>query len=233
MKKIIIAWVFAFLALSAPCFGAGLVEFYTTADKAQLEAETARMGESLRTMFSQGDVDSKLRDIDFAEYYANMQKLVFYGAKLANYCDYEAELTFARDKEIFKGLPKHKQEPGAKEEVKAAKEFAGAKYEGMSANIKDEIATYTDLIHQALDACQSVAENDLTGIMEHAPYRRRIERMMQGRKFSEFKEARPRLSSRWPKIAGAIDQQFAIWQPPTPDADSPIIAPDLLWPEKE
>ena len=44
-------------------------------------------------------------------------KLVFFSNKLSTYSDYERDLAFARDKEIFKGLP---EEPEAKSSTTAS-----------------------------------------------------------------------------------------------------------------
>ena len=81
------------LLVITPVGAESIYDQYTSMPKETLEAETSEMGKNLRKVFNEKSVEEYQRKIDFADYYANFKKLVLYGVKLANYTDYEENLT--------------------------------------------------------------------------------------------------------------------------------------------
>jgi len=202
-------------------------EFYSNADQQTLDIETREMGNQLRTMFNQQDVAGRQRDIDFAEYFANLRKLVFYSNKLATYSDYERDLVFARDNEIFKGLPQEPDQDDGADTPMNRKEFTETKYERMKKNVQEEIATYQDLIQLSLDSCQSIIANDLTGIMIYPGYQVRVKRFMEGKDFRLYTDRKDIMTQAWPEFVAQIDTQFSYWQEKPAGPDDPIIDPTI------
>lgn len=153
-----LAGIFIFLLLAGNSFGESLFKSYTDKTAEDLKTETRAMSDKIRVKFSQADVEHAQQKIDFHDYASNLKKLIIFGSRLASYADYEADLKFARDNELFKGLPdKEKEAP----ENKAR--FVREKYEKMQHNVKDEIDAYKDLILMSLDSCEMLAANDLSG----------------------------------------------------------------------
>ncbi len=200
---------------------------YTRASVDTLKSETREMGRKLGDMFDPKSVSSCQLDIDFAEYCANLKKALFYAAKLANYSDYEQDLGFARDKEIFKGLPDEGEVASTGNPPLDRKDFVGRKYERMTENIQEEMETYLDLIRMSLDACEMLAENDLSGFLADETCRRSMERLKAEDLFAEYRKKEGRLSHRYPAIASQISGQIALWDPRAPSPDEPLIDPRI------
>jgi hypothetical protein len=226
LSAIIVVLLVAFLVMRAQASETSY-EFYSNADQETLNLETKEMGGQLRQMFNQQDVASKQRNIDFAEYFSNLRKLVFYSNKLSTYSDYERNLTFARDKEIFKGLPEEPEQKNYSTVSFDRKEFTDTKYDRMKKNVQEEIATYQDLIMLSLDGCQSIIANDLTGIMLFPGYQTRVERFMNNKDYKLYGERKNMLNQTWPELVTQIDTQFSYWQDKPPALDDPIIDPTI------
>jgi hypothetical protein len=200
-----------------------LYEQYTNMPKETLDAETSEMGKNLRNVFNEQSVEEYQQKIDFADYYANYKKLVLYGVKLANYNDYEDNLIFAKDKEIFKGLSAAEGETdtGKNNERKA---FVNEKFDQMKDNIQDEIDTYLDLIIISLDACEIMSQNDLSGFTQSDKNQATINRFMnESEIYSKFTKRYDRLNNGWPEIAARITKQVKLWQVAAPSGSDPII----------
>jgi hypothetical protein len=226
LSAIIVALFVAFLVVRAQA-SESQYEFYSNADQETLNNETREMGVQLREMFNQQDVASKQRNIDFAEYFSNMRKLVFYSNKLSTYSDYEQNLTFARDKEIFKGLPEEVEQRNNATVSFDRKEFTDTKYDRMKRNVQEEVATYQDLILLSLDSCQSIIANDLTGIMVYEGYQTRVKRFMKSKEYALYDERKDMMIQTWPELVTQIDTQFSYWQAKQPALDDPIIDPSI------
>ncbi len=200
-----------------------LYEQYTNKPIETLDSETAEMGKNLKKVFNENSVEQYQRKIDFADYYSNFKKLVLYGAKLANYNDFEENLTFAKDKEIFKGLAVDKAGNSDKN-GRQKKSFVNEKYEKMKVNIGDEIDTYLDLITISLDACEIMEKNDLSGFIESSRSQETIRRYLdESDAYKKFSERYERLNKGWPDIAGRISRQVSIWEPAAASGSDPII----------
>lgn len=200
-----------------------LYEQYTNMPKETLDTETTEMGKNLRKVFNEKSVEAYQMKIDFADYYANLKKLVLYGGKLANYNDYEENLTFAKDKEIFKGLSVAEGETKTGKDYER-KAYVNEKFDQMKDNIQDEIDTYKDLILISLDACEIMSQNDLSGFTQSDKNQETINRYMnESEIYSTFCERFDRLNNGWPEIAGRISKQVKLWQAAAPSGSDPII----------
>lgn len=200
-----------------------LYEYYTSASTEDLNSETAEMGRELKPLFGQAGISSRQQKIDFAEYYANLKKLVLYAGRLATYSEYEKDLQFARDNEVFKGLPEEstrQEDPSSQVDRKA---FVEKKYGQMKKNVADEIDTYVDLIQLSLDACETLSRNDLSGFLDNRAYQDQVADFKRSKEFGVYVSKKVRFSQAWPGLAGRIARQFALWDPAPSSPDDPIL----------
>ena len=221
-KAIVLAGVL--IILSGQWAAAGsLYEYYTSAATETLKTETREMGKELSAVFSQKGISSRQQKIDFADYYSNLKKLVLYSSKLATYSEYGKDLRFARDNEVFKGLPTETKAPGKNEPQLDRKDFVNRKYGEMKKNVEEEIETYVDLIKLSLDACETLTQNDLSGFAESKKHRARVVSFKRGKEFRYYLEKRGRLAERWPTLAARISNQLSLWDPRPASPDDPLI----------
>ena len=205
-----------------------LYEYYTGASKDALVKETGDMGEKLRTVFAQDSVKAYQQRIDFAEYFSSLKKAVLLSTKLATYSEYETDLVFARDKEIFKGLPEDTPDPRSNGPRFDRKGFVSSKYDRMKKDINEEIETYDDIIRLSLDTCETVTENDLTGILESPKHREKMAQFSESKPYQDYLAKENFLRKGWPALAGRISVQFSLWQASRPSPDKPIINPSIV-----
>ena len=221
-KAIVLAGVL--IILSGQWAAAGsLYEYYTSAATETLKTETKGMGKELSATFNQKGISSRQQKIDFADYYSNLKKLVLYSSKLATYSEYGKDLRFARDNEVFKGLPTETKAPGKNEPQLDRKDFVNRKYGEMKKNVEEEIETYVDLIKLSLDACETLTQNDLSGFAESKKHRARVVSFKRGKEFRYYLEKRGRLAERWPTLAARISNQLSLWDPRPASPDDPLI----------
>ena len=174
-----------------PCAAESLYEYYTAATEETLRSETKDMGGRLAKVFNEDSVARRQQQIDFSEYVSNLRKAVLFAGKLATYSEYEKDLQFARDKEIFKGLPDNQTPRPAGDPALDKKQYAEKKYQSMSRNVQEEIETYRDLIQIALDACEMLTGNDLSGMLENAALGEKIKAFKDSDVFSRYMAQRP------------------------------------------
>jgi len=222
IKGVVVAGVML-LGAGQGVWAESLYEYYTTASADTLRTETSEMGKELTQTFDQKAISSRQKRIDFAEYFANLKKLIIYAGRLAAYSEYGKDLQFARDNEIFKGLPK--EAPAADQGKPRAdrKDFVNRKYGEMKKNVEEEIDTYEDLLILSLEACETLIQNDLNGFADHAAYQKRVEDFKQSTNFRDYRERRTRLAKGWPDLAARVARQFALWDPRPASPDDPII----------
>jgi hypothetical protein len=202
--------------------GTTLYEYYTNVSREELAAGTKDMGRELRTMFDQQSVAARQEDIDFAEYVANLKKIIYYGGKLATYGDYEEDLSFARAKEIFKGLPEEKEAT----DNNKRKTFVQTKYTAMKGNVEEEIATYHGMILLALDVCQSTMAHDVSDLRNNDKFQDAIAELANGKEYLHFQRVKTGLQKMWPELVARIEQQLDYWPVnQAPAADDPILDP--------
>ena len=231
IKKTILVMAAAGLVVLIGSHGASagsLYEYYTSTEKETLKKETGDMGRELRASFKQGSVAKQQQKIDFAEYFSNLKKTVLFSTRLATYSEYETDLKFARDKEVFKGLPEEGTGSGKKAHVADRKDFVRNKFSRMKKNVEEEIETYDDLIRLSLDACETITKNDLSGILDNPAFRGKVNHFTEGEAFKEYRAKQGRFKQRWTEISKRISAQFALWQPSPASPDDPIINPRII-----
>lgn len=181
--------------------------------------ETRAMSDQIRHQFDQVSMESAQQKIDAYDYFSNLKKLMLYGSKLSTYAEYEKDLTFAKDNELFKGLP---EDPDDNPESKTR--FVTEKYKKMMQNVKDEIETYKDLILISLDACELLSSNDLTGFVTSKPTRQRIQSYFENSPdYQDYLEKKERLDKTWPMLESRINYQISIWEIKGSAPHDPII----------
>ncbi len=229
MKKLlftvmVLAIVVGFGGLKVdPVQAQSMYEYYADASSAELDKETRSMGLELKQTFSQENVYRNQQKIDFATYFTNFKKAVLYGGKLSTYSEYHEDLAFARDNEVFKGLPEEPQDRISDKELRARKELIGEKYERTKLNVEEEIDIYLDLLSLALDVCESMSANDLSGFMVSEGNRTKILKWMRSDQFKTYLGKAGNLGQSWPEIQRRITDQCVIWEGRPMAPDAPII----------
>lgn len=221
-KAIFLAWVLTLFVIQWAAAGS-LYEYYTSVSTKTLKSETGEMGRQLSSAFGQSGISSRQQRIDFAEYYTNLKKLVLYASKLSTYSEYKKDLLFARDNEVFKGLPDESSSPKENGPQFDRKDFVKKKYGEMKKNVEEEIETYVDLIQLSLDACETLTRNDLSGFVEDKKYQGQIADFKQGMEFRGYLAKRSRLAGTWSPLAARISNQLALWGPRPASPDDPLI----------
>jgi len=203
-------------------------EFYTNTSKEDLKVETEEMGQTIKGLFRQASVAKQQQKIDFAEYFSNLKKTVLFATKLANYSEYETDLRFARDNEIFKDLPEERERSATPGSGVGRKDFVRNKYERMKKNTEEEIETYDDLIRLCLDACETIVDNDLSGILSVPAFQSKIDRFTESADYRAYLHNRKGFGKRWPMLENRLSAQFSRWRPERPSPDDPILNPQLI-----
>lgn len=206
--------------ISGSAYGQSLFKDYTDKSKEEIMAETTAMSEQIVQKFDQASMDKTQQKLYFYEYFSNFKKLILYAEKLAIYSDYEEDLSFAKENELFKGLPE-------KEAVKTTKDqtrLVDSKYTMMKTNIKDEIDTYQDLIKSSLDACEHLATYDLDPTAMAGKNQGRVQHFVNNSKaFARFKAKQGNLAKTWPGLETRISMQIKLWQEKGLAPNDPII----------
>ena len=213
------------LIIASPCtlIAGTLYEYYANKTETELTEETRDMGDKLKDMFDQKRILKKQQLIDFEEYYSNFKKAVFFSKKLSSYADYEKDLSFARDNEVFKGLPEESETYSADRNQGDRKTYIQKKYSRMKKNVEDEVDTYVDLVRISLDAMETLFRNDLSGFVAETDFREKMDVFLKSEAVSSYFEAEKRLKIKWPDISYRIDEQFALWMPEKTAPEAPII----------
>ena len=215
------------VGLLAPVHAASLFEQYSTRNAADLNAETHEMGRQLKNYFNADDISQKQQQIDFSEYRSSLKKALLYGVSLATYSEYERDLEFARDKEVFKGLPDEIEQQGD-DIFRQRADYMGKKYRRMKQNVEEEIATYSDLLLLALETCETLTRQDFTGIQDDERFIEEMRDVVNGADCIKFLARQPELAKRWPQLSQRIEAQLAVWQETAVKPDSPIIDPRII-----
>ena len=221
-KAIFLAWMLAVLTSQWAAAGS-LYEYYTTASTKTLNSETGEMGRQLSSIFGHRGISSRQQRIDFAEYYTNLKRLVLYADRLSTYSEYEKDLLFARDNEVFKGLPDENTSPEKNAPPFDRKDFVKKKYIEMKKNVEEEIETYVDLIRLSLDACETLTRNDLSGFIEEKRYQKQVADFKQSKEFREYLAKHSRFAGTWVSLAARISTQLTLWGPKPASPDDPLI----------
>lgn len=224
ISKIIVCVMGIGFMMTANGFSQSLYEELSKKSKAELTRETTQMSEKIQKTFDQSSMEKSQQKIHFYEYFSNLKKLVLYGSKLANYSAYEEDLTFAKENELFKGLPEEKPEDKPEKRTRYVKE----KYSMMKTNIKDEIDTYTDLIQYSLDACEHLSLYSLTQESANDKNMKRIRYYMENsRDYQEYLAKKEKLAKAWPGLEAGIQRQFDLWQERGLAPEDPVVDPRI------
>ena len=211
-----------------PVRAASLYEYYADASSTELEKETRTMGRELKQTFSQDNIHRNQQKIDFATYFTNLKKAVLYSGKLSTYSQYHEDLAFARDNEVFKGLPEEPRDQTSDKELRSRKEFVAEKYERTKLNVEEEIDIYIDLLTLALDVCESMSVNDLSGFVTLEENRAQIVKWLHGDQYAAYHKTAPNLGQTWPEIEKRIAVQCSLWQGRPASPEAPIISAKLV-----
>ncbi|BBO92958.1 hypothetical protein [Desulfosarcina ovata] len=228
MLLAIVLITFSILSAGTAVQAQSLYEEYTIATKENLEKESREMGRELTRLFNHKDINVRQQDIDASEYVSNLKKMIIYASKLSTYSEYDQDLSFARDKEVFKGLPETREETSAGEGQKERKVFIGKKYKRMKQNAEDEIATYVDLMVLSLDTCEILSQNDFSGFLERESTRNRINGLMTGKNYQAYEAKKARFTQGWPDLAERLAVQLALWQSAPSSPNDPILDPEIV-----
>jgi hypothetical protein len=197
------------LLVSANSSGQSLFKDYTEKSQQELTEDTEKLSQQIIRKFNQQSMEATQQKIYFYEYFSNLKKLVLYGAKLANYAQYKEDLKFARENELFKGLPKEKSDEKKGNRLR----FLNEKYKMMQANIKDEIDTYQDLIKSSLDSCEHLALYDLSKSSLDGKNQERIQYYFEiSKTYKHYLQKRDKLANTWPVLEIKIRKQIDMWQ---------------------
>ncbi len=210
------------------CAAQSMYEYYAEASVPELEQDTRTMGQELKKTFSQNNIHLNQQKIDFATYFTNLKKAVLYGSKLSTYSQYRQDLDFARDNELFKGLPASPREQVSGKERLSRKEFVAEKYERTKGNVEDEIEIYIDLLTLSLDVCESMSANDLSGFLELKQNRNQILKWQQSEEFTVYQQRSSELVKAWPEIEKRLAAQCSLWQDRPAAPNAPIISASLV-----
>jgi len=219
--KYLVCTVLFCLLLSSNGFSNSLYKAYTDKSRQDLIQETQEMSEQIKDQFDQDSMERAQQKIDAYDYFSNLKKMILYGSKLSTYSEYETDLNFAKDNELFRGLPEKEEDS-----PEFTKRFVNEKYDKMMVNVRDEIETYQDLIYISLDSCELLSSNDLSGFVESTVFRRRMQAYFDSsRDFQLYQEKQDRLAKKWPEIESRINRQIMLWKESGNAPDDPIIDP--------
>ncbi len=204
-----------------------LLEYYNTTDKETLVKETAEMSGKLKSLFNSEEIEATEAELDFSRYFTNFKNLIRYVSKLAGYTDYEENIQFGRDREIYQILP----EEGELEEDK--KSVIAEKYNRLEAIANEEILVYQDMIETSFDACEIYTDTLFWGdkIFKKPKFKETMENYFRDEMFQTYeREKKPLLeeSEDYRQYANRIDRLVSLWKEPPPDPTSPIINPDVV-----
>lgn len=218
----------AVLLLATTARAESLFETYSQKSKTELAAETQQMGRSLQQTFNATDISHRQMQIDFSEYRSNFKKALHYATRLASYSEYEQDLEFARDKEIFQGLPETQDIAGADDAQRDKQTFMRKKYDRMQQNVDEEVGTYVDLLHLSLDACESLTRHDLGGFVADDQTRETMRDFVQSDISRSYALRQDQLAGRWSEIAVRIEGQLQLWGDTVAGPNDPIINPQIV-----
>lgn len=200
-----------------------LFEQYADSPREQLEKETAAMGRKLSEMFSQASVTEGEQRIQSTQYMANLKRALIYGAHLAVFCGYERDLQFARDHELFQGLPDAVTDALDRQPAEERSAFTGRKYQRLKENVEEEVETYHDLMRQALDACEEMVSDKLLVLQDNQANRERVDALLKSALYRDYAKKQADLARGWPQLAVRLRSQLDLWRPRAPQPGDALI----------
>lgn len=196
---------------------------YTEKSEQDLTAETKVLSEKIRETFRVASVDQAQERIDAYDYFSQFKKMLLYGEKLATYARYEDDLKFAKNNELFKGLPNDKDQ---RQHVK--KEFLDDKYTRMSQDVATEVDTYKDLLINCLNDCEMLTVSELSTVADSNFLDGKIKAFLSGGQvYKRYLDKKTGLSAAWPDLAARIQHQVDRWAPRTAQPYDRLIDPEI------
>ncbi len=218
----ILFWLSSGSSLAQEEKGATLLEYYNTANQETLDSDTERIADNLKDAFNKKEIIRTENDLQFSRYYISFKNLILYANKLAGYTDYEENIKFGRDNELYRQLPVEGKLP------KDKKMLISEKYNRLEQITVEEIDTYKEMMEISFNACEFYTENDFNFFGNHR-YKEVMENFLQAERYQLFEQEKRALLE---KDNGAyvkrIDRLIASWRQVPPTPDSPIIDPEII-----
>lgn len=225
----------ALLFSSQNVMAESLYEFYLNTPKATLQSETRQMSSDLKMKFTERGIVAKRQEILFAGYLSNLEKAVAYASKIAPYSQYEEDLKYARDHEVFKmlhedDLSEKSGEAEEARELRDRKKYAGKKVDQMEKNVLEDIDIYSSMITIALDDCEDVFYSDLDNknFFTNENFADRIQDFFASDVYIEYLERHKDFASRWPGMETRLRRQVELWGQVEVNGEQPIIDPEIV-----
>jgi len=205
--------------------GGSLMSYYSTADSGTLRDDTRTMSERLKGMFRKNEIEKTEKKLEFSRYHSNFKNALIYLNKLAGYSEYEENISFGRDREIYNALPRE----GVINEDR--KMVISEKYNRLETITGEEIDTYRDMIETSFDACEIYNDSLFWGdaFFEDRMFRESMEEVFTGEDYRTYEQQNRRiLMKSFPEYVGRIDQLVTHWKKSPRRPASPIIASAIV-----
>lgn len=226
----------AVLLSSQSVMAESLYEFYMNTPRETLQTETRQMSQDLKMKFTERGIVAKRQEILFSGYLSNLEKAVSYAAKIAPYSQYEEDLEYARDHELFKMLSggeetRQKQtDAEVAQDLRDRKKYAGKKVDQMEKNVTEDIDIYSSMIKLALDDCEDVFYSDLDSkdFFSNDNFSDRINDFFASDTYALYVERQKDFASRWPGMETRLRRQVELWGKAPVDGGQTILDPAII-----
>jgi len=227
--------VILLLGPSAHAQAESLYEFYMNTPRETLQTETRQMSQDLKMKFTERGIVAKRQEILFSGYMSNLEKAVSYAAKIAPYSQYEEDLQYARDHEVFKVLSgddsqREISDAEAAQELRNRKKYAGKKVDQMEKNVEEDIDIYSSMIKLALDDCEDVFYSDLDskGFFSNQNFKDRVNDFFASDGYGLYLERQQDFATRWPGMETRLRRQVELWGQGPVDGAQAILDPAII-----
>ena len=212
-----------------------LYEFYMNTPTETLQAETQQMSRDLKMKFTEQGIVAKRQEIIFSGYLSNLEKAVVYASKIAPYSQYEEDLKYARDNEVFKVLKDDEfravsGDAAVAKDLRDRKKYAGKKVDQMEKNVEEDIDIYSAMIKMALDDCEDVLYSDLDSknFFTNENFKDRVNDFFGSDAYGLYLERQKNFTLRWPGLETRLRRQVELWGQVEVDGGQPIVDPDIV-----
>lgn len=234
--QIMVCAILVGLVSSQSVWAESLYEFYMNTPKETLQSETRQMSSDLKMKFTERGIVAKRQEILFSGYLANLEKAVGYAAKIAPYSQYEEDLEYARDHEVFKVLGadvdtvRKRTEAEKAQELRDRKKYAGKKVDQMEKNVLEDIDIYSSMIKLALDDCEDLLYSDLDSknFFSNDNFADRLNDFFASDTYVLYLERQQEFASRWPGMETRLRRQVELWGQVEVDGNQSILDPAIV-----
>ncbi len=202
-----------------------LLEYYNTTDRDTLDRSTEEMTGKLKGIFNKKKIEQTEAELDFSKYHTSFKNLFLYINKIAGYTDYEENIKFGRDKEIYKLLP---LEGEIKPDKKAV---VDEKYKRLEEITREEIFTCQEMIESSFDACELYTETLFWGekFFSNPGSKETMMDFFESDLFRKYQEEnRALVMKAYPEYVSRIDRLVFLWKEKPLKPTSPLIDPDIV-----